>query len=121
VSKLHDVGICHRDIKPENILINENYKVKVIDFGSASHFGRLGNCQAYLALGQYTVPYAAPELLKGDVVHGVPQDIWALGVVLYTLVYGILPFNSPMDTLGMDAKLDVEGDPGILLMFAYIN
>ena len=92
----HNLNICHRDIKLNNILIGENnYILKYADFGmSIEHQGLLQNF-----LG--TPNYAAPELVLKQPYYGKSIDIFSLGVTLYVLVTGILPFELalPKDSL----------------------
>lgn len=84
---LHEQGIVHGDVKLENILIKED-RVKLSDFGLARRAREVvfkTNCG--------TVEYAAPELFKTDCVDLFKADVWALGVVLYSLLYQHFPFN----------------------------
>lgn len=87
---LHKEGLVHGDIKLENILINSNDRVKLSDFGLA----RKANESLYQT-NCGTVEYAAPELLRGDCNDLFKADIWALGVVLYALLYHQFPFDGP--------------------------
>ena len=87
---MHSLGLVHGDIKDENILIDENGKVKLIDFGSASFY----TGQKFTRfLG--TIPYASPEILRGDKFYDGPSaEVWALGCCLYTMLTGQIPFSS---------------------------
>lgn len=87
VYHLHKQGITHRDIKDENIIVNEYGVVKLIDFGSAGYV-KLGPFDVFVG----TVDYALPEVLRGEKYEGKPQDIWALGILLYTMIYKENPF-----------------------------
>uniref|UniRef100_A0A060TH49 non-specific serine/threonine protein kinase n=1 Tax=Blastobotrys adeninivorans TaxID=409370 RepID=A0A060TH49_BLAAD len=88
VSHLHHHGIVHRDIKDENVVVDEKTGVvKLIDFGSSA-FLKQGPFDVFVG----TIDYAAPEVLGGRPYSGKPQDIWALGILLYTLVYKENPF-----------------------------
>lgn len=84
---LHKHGIVHRDIKDENIIVNEFGVVKLIDFGSAGYV-KLGPFDVFVG----TIDYASPEVLRGEKYEGKPQDIWALGILLYTMIYKENPF-----------------------------
>jgi serine/threonine-protein kinase len=96
----HRNGLIHRDIKPGNVLITPDGTVKVVDFGIAKGATDLSLTGAGLALG--TAAYFSPEQAKGDRV--LPQsDLYALGVVLYEMLTGRLPFQSDND-VGMAFK-----------------
>ena len=87
----HRSGLIHRDIKPQNVLITRDGGVKVTDFGIAKSVSDLGVTEAGLALG--TAHYFSPEQAKGERV--VPQsDIYAVGVTLFEMLTGRLPFES---------------------------
>ena len=87
----HRSGLIHRDIKPQNVLITPQGTVKVTDYGIAKSVSDLGLTEAGLALG--TAHYFSPEQARGERV--VPQsDIYALGVTLYEMLTGQLPFES---------------------------
>ncbi|KPM08452.1 serine/threonine-protein kinase SIK3-like protein [Sarcoptes scabiei] len=90
VQYLHMNGIVHRDLKAENLLLSSDYKrVKLADFGFSNYFSD----QSLLATWCGSPPYAAPELFEGKQYNGPKADIWSLGVVLYVLVCGSLPFD----------------------------
>lgn len=87
---LHNHSIVHRDLKAENLLLTDNYRtIKLVDFGFANFFSK----NRYLDTWCGSPPYAAPELFKGVEYAGPPADIWSLGVILYVLVCGSLPFD----------------------------
>ena len=83
----HAVNVVHRDIKPDNIMITENDTVRLIDFGLSK--ARMSNKKMNTVAG--TPYYMAPEVINGSYSH--KADIWSLGVLLYTLVSGYLPFQ----------------------------
>ncbi|ERE82136.1 FERM domain-containing protein 1 [Cricetulus griseus] len=90
VSYCHDLGIVHRDLKPDNIMLDPNGNVKIIDFGLGTQVQpgqRLSrHCGAY--------SFGAPELFLGRLYDGPKIDIWTLGVVLYFMVVGKVPFDA---------------------------
>ncbi|OCT83404.1 NUAK family SNF1-like kinase 1 [Xenopus laevis] len=86
----HKKGIVHRDIKLENILLDENLNVKLADFGLSNHFQKNQVLETYCG----SPLYASPEIVKGLPYQGPEVDCWALGVLLYALVYGVMPFEN---------------------------
>uniref|UniRef100_UPI00398EBD4F ribosomal protein S6 kinase alpha-5 isoform X1 n=2 Tax=Pristiophorus japonicus TaxID=55135 RepID=UPI00398EBD4F len=98
VSHMHDVGVVHRDLKPENLLYaddSDSMEIKVIDFG----FARLKPPDNQpLKTPCFTLHYAAPELLKDD-GYDESCDLWSLGVILYTMLSGKVPFQCEEKTL----------------------
>ncbi|CAO2628833.1 Sperm motility kinase 2B [Lemmus lemmus] len=90
VSYCHELGIVHRDLKPDNIMLGGNGKVKIIDFGLGTQVkpGQMLNrhCGAY--------SFGAPELFLGKQYDGPKIDIWTVGVVLYFMVVGKVPFGA---------------------------
>ena len=101
IHHLHYHGIVHRDIKDENIVIDErDGKVKLIDFGSSA-FSSQGPFDVFVG----TIDYAAPEVLAGQLYNGRPQDIWALGILLYTIIYKENPYYN-VDEI-MDGELRI--------------
>lgn len=90
VEYLHDHNIVHRDLKAENLLLTNNFEtVKIADFGFANYFKQDNLLSTWCG----SPPYAAPELFKGLHYVGPPVDIWSMGVILYVLVCGSLPFD----------------------------
>lgn len=85
----HKRGICHRDLKPENVLLTSDGRVKVADFGMASLL--TPGCLLETSCG--SPQYAAPEVILGESYAGPAADVWSLGVVLYAMTTGGLPFD----------------------------
>ncbi|EED20148.1 serine/threonine protein kinase, putative [Talaromyces stipitatus ATCC 10500] len=79
--------VVHRDIKDENVVLDGEGRIKLIDFGSAAYI-KNGPFDVFVG----TIDYAAPEVLQGKSYRGKEQDVWALGILLYTIVYKENPF-----------------------------
>jgi calcium-dependent protein kinase len=87
INHCHSLDVCHRDIKPENILLGDNGSLKLIDFGLSEQVKN--NKKMSTIVG--TPYYIAPEVLKGK--YNDKCDIWSLGVIMYILLSGYLPFG----------------------------
>ena len=91
ISEAHNRGIIHRDIKPQNVIVKADGSIKILDFGIATAKGSMQLTQANNVMG--SVHYLAPELAKGEAAS--PQsDIYALGIVLYEMLAGDVPFKA---------------------------
>ncbi|KAJ7404722.1 hypothetical protein WISP_143857 [Willisornis vidua] len=106
VSHMHDVGVVHRDLKPENLLFtdeSDNSEIKIIDFG----FARLKPPDNQpLKTPCFTLHYAAPELLNHN-GYDESCDLWSLGVILYTMLSGQVPFQSQDRSLTCTSALEI--------------
>ncbi|XP_008276654.1 maternal embryonic leucine zipper kinase [Stegastes partitus] len=88
---VHSQGYAHRDLKPENLLIDGDHNLKLIDFGlCAKPKGGLGY-ELMTCCG--SPAYAAPELIQGKAYIGSEADVWSMGVLLFALLCGYLPFD----------------------------
>jgi len=105
----HARGIVHRDIKPENVLLDANGHAIVTDFGISLVTGRSNERRPGVAIG--TPQYLSPEQALGEEVDG-RADVYSLGVVLYEMLTGRLPFESPT-TAGLLAKQILEAPPSL--------
>ena len=107
LSYLHFQSICHLDIKPENVLLDRNFGVKLADFGISK---KLASPDQLLRDRIGTVFYTPPEKLRPESVYdGFKADLFALGVTLFTMVNGGLPFESA-SMKDEFYKLIIEGD-----------
>lgn len=85
----HQNGIVHRDLKLENILLDHDNNAKIADFGLSNFYNHTDMLKTYCG----SPLYASPEIVNGSPYYGPEVDCWSLGVVLYTLVYGTMPFD----------------------------
>jgi Ca2+-binding EF-hand superfamily protein len=105
IKYLHDYGVLHRDLKPENIMLSDNTDkatIKIMDFGLSKIIGP----QERVADGFGTLSFVAPEVLIRQ-PYNKQIDIWSLGVILYYMLSGTLPFDDENDNEEIIAKMTV--------------
>jgi serine/threonine protein kinase/Tol biopolymer transport system component len=107
LAKAHRLGIVHRDIKPANLMLTGDGIVKILDFGLAKLAGSAGLTRAGFCVG--TPSYMSPEQARGEVDQRT--DLWSLGVVLYEMLTGQLPFRAESDPGIVHAVLHEEPSP----------
>ncbi|KAE8728112.1 CBL-interacting serine/threonine-protein kinase 12 [Hibiscus syriacus] len=90
----HSRGVYHRDLKPENLLLDENWNLKITDFGLSAFTDQI-RPDGLLHTLCGTPAYVAPEILAKKGYDGAKIDVWSCGIVLYVLHAGYLPFNEP--------------------------
>ncbi|CAJ0911040.1 3077_t:CDS:2, partial [Entrophospora sp. SA101] len=101
IQHLHHNKIVHRDIKDENIILDEHNNVQIIDFGSGAYVKEDTKFDTFCG----TIDYISPEVFSGKKYDGPPQDIWALGVLLYTLIYKENPFYNIDEVMARDLRI----------------
>jgi serine/threonine-protein kinase len=104
----HEKGIVHRDIKPANLMLTAQGQVKIMDFGLAQLGDRTRITKTGSSLG--TPAYMPPEQVRGETTDR-RSDLWALGVVLYEMISGRLPFRGDSEVAIARATLDDEPEP----------
>jgi len=105
VAYVHNSSCVHRDLKLENILLDKHENVKLVDFGFTREYeGKASYLQTFCG----TVCYSAPEMLKGEKYAGEKVDVWSLGVILYALLCGELPFDDDDDNATRTKILTTE-------------
>ncbi len=87
----------------QNIVVNAKYEIKLIDFGSASEIPQ--KKEDYFTRYNGTPHFASPEIVSGCPYQGPKAEVWTLGVLLYTIVFGENPFQDKNDILAYDGKL----------------
>ena len=106
IEYIHSKKIAHRDLKPENLLLDKNNKIKIIDFGLSNYFD--GTKKLSTPCGSPC--YASPEMVSGKKYNGFYIDVWAIGIVLFAMLCGYLPFEDEKNEILfkqiLSAKID---------------
>jgi len=108
LSKAHEAGIVHRDLKPENVMVDRDNRLRILDFGLAKLRDTTQLTRASSTLG--TINYMSPEQFRSpDVDHRT--DIWSLGVIVYEMLAGQLPFKADYEAAIMYSVMNEEPEP----------
>jgi serine/threonine protein kinase len=101
---IHNRGVAHRDLKPENVMVDENDNIRLIDFGIAANAGSRRLTFANFSQSMGTPDYISPEQVRGK-RGDARSDIYALGVMLYEMLTGRVPFTGPNPFAVMNDRL----------------
>src|SRR5580693_7008705 len=107
----HQHAVIHRDLKPSNVLVKSDETLRLLDFGISKHLESLGDSakQTMTGLRLMTPAYAAPEQIRGEQV-GIHTDVYSLGVMLYELLAGRLPFDVSNRTPAQAEKILTQAE-----------
>jgi len=106
----------HRDLKDENVIIDQNFTVVLIDFGSAAFFGRDILFSTFCG----TMEYCSPEVLTGNKYAGPELEMWSMGILLYTLVFFENPFRTPQETVRAEIDLPWHVSEGLYQVISWL-
>lgn len=113
LAALHALGVIHRDLKPENILLDKNMHVRITDFGTAKIIPKTIENNEEQPISQTkssfvgTAEYCSPELLTAKLTTKA-SDIWAIGAIIYHMIYGTPPFKAANDYLIFQKIIKLE-------------
>jgi serine/threonine protein kinase len=107
---IHNAGVIHRDLKPENIMVGPGDSVKLIDFGLAGEVAGRRLTFAHITKSMGTPDYISPEQVKGK--RGDERsDVYSLGIILYEMLTGQVPFSGPNPLVAMNQRLVNDPEP----------
>src|SRR5580704_312047 len=107
----HQHAVIHRDLKPSNVLVKNDETLRLLDFGISKHLESFGDsARTMTAVRLMTPAYAAPEQIRGEQV-GIHTDVYSLGVILYELLAGRLPFDVSNQTPAQAEKIVTQQEP----------
>lgn len=114
VGYLASQGIVHRDLKDENVVVDADYRIKIVDFGCAARIPLItGREEGWFEKFNGTLAFAPPEVIRGQKYRGSEAEIWTLGVLLYTMAFRETPFPNPQTILTSQLEFPFEEDtPG---------
>ena len=97
INAIHEVGVCHLDLKPNNIVLNENYEIKIFDFGYSASKEKEVDLEKLNNFNIGNFFFKSPEMFDNIPYNGMKSDIFSLGITLYYLIKGLFPPNGFKD------------------------